>query len=37
MGGRSIVTYINKSKFVAGQYKFEKEFSNHFFIEKEPL
>lgn len=34
---RSIVTYISKLKFVTEQYKFEKKFSNHFFIEKEPL
>lgn len=34
---RSIVTYISKPKFVTEQYKFEKKFSNHFFIEKEPL
>lgn len=34
---RSIVAYISKPKFVTEQYKFEKKFSNHFFIEKEPL
>jgi len=34
---RSIVTYISKPKFVTEQYKFEKKFSNHFIIEKEPL
>lgn len=31
---RSIVTCISKPKFVTEQYKFEKKFNNHFFIEK---